>query len=397
MPTLLQINLSANVGSHGRIAEDIGRLAISMGWRSVIAYGRMAAPSKSELVRIGNDADFYEHTIETRLFDNHGLASRRATRSFIKKIRVLNPDVIHLHNIHGYYLNYKVLFDFLSSINIPIVWTLHDCWSFTGHCGHFIMAGCERWKTGCSHCPITHTEYPKSLVDRSARNYHLKKDLFSTNRNIHIVTVSEWLAGIVKQSFFKNNDIRVISNGVDLDTFCPQIVKKNESFVILGVASKWTRFKGIDDFIKLSYLLREGESLVLIGVDDSLIKVLPETVTCVPHINSASELAHWYCRADVVLSLSKGETFGMTIIEAHACGTPTIVYNNSAQPELILNDTGFVVEDGNLKAVYDKIQQVKMLGKNHFTKACRGHAVSSFNKEERFFDYINLYKTLLND
>ena len=202
---LLQINLSANVGSTGRIAEEIGKLAMEQGWRSLIAYGRFASTSESELIRVGTGLDIKEHLVVTRLFDNHGLSSRRATKNFIKQIDVLKPDIIHLHNIHGYYLNYWILFDYLNKTKIPIVWTLHDCWAFTGHCGHFIMADCERWKIGCGHCPITHTEYPKAFVDRSLRNYRIKSDIFCANQNLHIVTVSEWLEGLVRQSFLKDN------------------------------------------------------------------------------------------------------------------------------------------------------------------------------------------------
>ena len=149
MPTLLQINLSANWGSHGKIAAQIGDVAISHGWESYIAYGRACNPCSSKLIKIGGQWDIYEHLIETRLFDNHGLASRRATKKFIKQIDELKPDIIHLHNIHGYYLNYRILFEYLQGLSIPVVWTLHDFWAVTGHCGHFIQANCNKWKTGC--------------------------------------------------------------------------------------------------------------------------------------------------------------------------------------------------------------------------------------------------------
>ena len=393
--TLLQINLSANVGSTGRIAEEIGKEAMGQGWRSVIAYGRFAGPSESELIRVGNGFDIKEHLIETRLFDNHGLSSRRATKKFIKQIEALKPDIIHLHNIHGYYLNYQILFEYLNKTNIPIVWTLHDCWAFTGHCGHFIMANCERWKIGCGHCPITHTEYPKAFIDRSARNYKLKSEIFGANQNLHIVTVSEWLAGLVRQSFLKDKDIRVINNGIDLNVFKPTPIKGDRRFKILGVSNLWSEIKGIEDYIKLSKLLKHDETLTLIGVDEELKKKLPNNIVCIPRTANISELVDWYNKSDVVLSLSKGETFGLTIAEAHACGTPTIVYDNSAQPELIAEGCGYIAPTGDVDAVYECIKKVKELKKSHFSDNCRKHAEICYSKKERYNDYMTLYKELL--
>ena len=267
-PTLLQINLSANVGSHGRIAEEIGKMAMEQGWRSLIAYGRAANPSKNELIRVGTNLDIYEHLIETRLFDNHGLASRCATKRFIEKVKELKPDIIHLHNIHGYYMNYRILFEYLNHVDIPIVWTLHDSWSFTGHCGQYLMADCMKWQSGCSHCPQHKEEYPTSYVDRSEKNYALKKTLFSANKHLHLVPVSKWMADNVRHSFMKDADIRVINNGIDVNTFVPlQIQKGDEKIQILGVSNVWTSYKGLYDFYKLRELLDEDEyDITLVGL-----------------------------------------------------------------------------------------------------------------------------------
>lgn len=222
MPTLLQINVVVNWGSTGRIAEEIGQVAMAAGWRSVIAYGRGNPTSKSELIRIGSNMDMYLHGIESRLFDNHGLASRKATRVFIEQIKALKPDVIHLHNIHGYYINYKLLFNYLAESKIPVVWTLHDCWSFTGHCAYFTFAKCDKWKTECYNCKLKKS-YPFSLLfDCSKSNYVEKKQCFTTIGNLTMVPVSEWLAGLVKHSFFKGKRIECIHNGVDTHVFAPQ-------------------------------------------------------------------------------------------------------------------------------------------------------------------------------
>ena len=222
MPKLLQVNVVANSGSTGKIAENIGKLAIKNGWECYIAYGRGKPKSSSHLIRIGNNWDMYMHGIQSRLFDNHGLASVGATRRFIEEIEGLKPDVIHLHNIHGYYLNYKLLFEYLATINTPVVWTFHDCWSMTGHCSHFDATGCNRWQSECYDCPLK-GEYPASMfMDASKRNFRLKKRLFSSVKDMTIVAVSQWLADIVEKSYMADYPIRVINNGVDVEVFQPR-------------------------------------------------------------------------------------------------------------------------------------------------------------------------------
>ena len=189
MPKILQINVSANWGSHGKIASQIGDVVMSHGWESYIAFGRDYNPCSSKLIKIGGRWNVYEHLLETRLFDNHGLASRYATKRLIPQIKQMSPDIIHLHNIHGYYLNYKILFEYLQSSDIPVIWTFHDCWPITGHCGYFSLEGCEKWRTGCSNCPLRWKEYPQSLIiDRSANNYQLKKQLFGSLKHLYIVS-----------------------------------------------------------------------------------------------------------------------------------------------------------------------------------------------------------------
>lgn len=396
MPTLLQINLSANVGSHGRIAEDIGRLAISEGWRSVIAYGRAASPSQSELIRVGGRMNLYEHLIETRLFDNHGLASRFATKNFVKQIEELKPDVIHLHNIHGYYLNYRILFDYLNKTNIPIVWTLHDCWAFTGHCGHFIMANCERWKIGCGHCPITHTEYPKSFIDRSARNYKLKSEIFGANQNIHIVTVSEWLAGLVRQSFLKEKDIRVINNGIDLNVFKPTPVKGDGCYRVLGVSNLWSGVKGLPDIIRLRELLdREKYEIVVVGVSKEQIADLPEGIVGIERTASAAELATYYSSANVFVNPTYADTFPTVNLEALACGTPVVTYKTGGSPESVDAKTGVVVEQGDVKAMAEAVQMICDQGKDAYAESCREKAEQKYGKMDRYKEYLSVYKLVM--
>lgn len=201
MPTLLSINVVANSGSTGRIVEGIVEMASLKGWKCYTVYGRWANTSKSELYKVGNLYDVCIHYLLSRVFDMHGLASKRVTNKLIKKIRDIKPDIIHLHNIHGYYINYKILFDYLHSVTTPVVWTLHDCWTYTGHCAYYSNASCSKWKTGCYNCPNLN-DYPAAFFDLSAKNYQLKKYCFTSVANLTIVPVSNWLANEVSQSFF---------------------------------------------------------------------------------------------------------------------------------------------------------------------------------------------------
>lgn len=220
---LLQISIEVNSGSVGRIAEHIGLQAIGNGWESYITYARNYQPSKSNTIKVGNKFDIYLHGIRTRLFDDHCYGSTIPTKKLIKQIKEINPDIILLHHIHGYFLNMKVLFDYLSKLDIPIVWTFHDCWSFTGHCAHFEEIGCEKWMIECNACPLK-KYYPASYVfDRSKENYKEKKKLFNSLKNLTIVPVSKWLGDLVKESFLSSNNIKVIYNGIDINTFKPNL------------------------------------------------------------------------------------------------------------------------------------------------------------------------------
>lgn len=397
MPKLLQINVTANWGSTGKIAEQIGLCAQTHGWESYIAYGRNFTPSKNKLIKIGSMLDVYEHFIESRFFDNEGLASRRATKEFLKEIDAIKPDIIHLHNIHDHYLNFRILFDFLSKKNIPIVWTIHDQWATTGHCG-VCVNGCERWKNGCYGCPSV----SRFCIDRSKRNYGQKKSLFTSLKNMTIVPVSEWLGIQIKQSFFKNYPIEVIKNGVDVVQFKPMesnVASKYDlegKHVLLGVSSVWPKFKGMDDFIKLSKLLPYDFRIVLVGLRKEQINQLPSGIVGLERTDSQVELAQLYSIADIVLSLSSFETFGLTIAEGMACGTPAIVYDNAALPELITENTGRVVKRGNIQDLFKTIMEMTDSNfKRMHSSECRKYAEDSFDKNRTLELYISLYNRML--
>jgi len=397
---ILQINITSNWGSTGHIVEDIGSLIKINNGCSYVAYGRYSSLSSLENIKIGNKNDIYFHILQTRIFDKHGLASTNATKKLIKQLDSIKPDIIHLHNIHGYYLNYKLLFNYLSQINIPIVWTLHDCWAYTGHCAYYTYVKCNLWKTGCHHCPQKE-KYPTSwLRDRSYQNFLDKKVTFTMIENMTIVPVSNWLAKEVKESFLKKYPLKVIHNGIDLKTFHPLIVDKNKyglknKFIILGVASSWDKRKGLDDFIHLNHLLSSNYKIILIGLSQNQINKLPEGIIGLKRTNNIQELVEYYSVADVYINFSVEETFGMTTCESLACGTPVIVYNSTACPEIVSNGTGYITEPHDFKRIIQSIKLIEKKGKTSYQKACIERVQKLYDKKLCYSQYIELYKSLI--
>jgi glycosyltransferase involved in cell wall biosynthesis len=404
MKSVLQINSVVNSGSTGRIAEEIGQIAIGAGWKSYIAYGRNARTSQSELIKIGSDWDIRMHGLQTRLFDRHGLASIAATREFVEQIKKIKPDIIHLHNIHGYYINIEILFRYLKDANIPVVWTFHDCWPMTGHCAYFTFVGCDKWKTQCFSCPQK-KGYPSSyFLDRSKQNHKQKRKLFTSVNDMTIVPVSNWLGEIVKQSYLKDYPIRVINNGIDVNVFSPQSrdgirLKYGlaDKFILLGVATEWGRRKGLHDFIELSKTLKDDEIIVLVGLKDDQIKILPENIIGITRTESTQELAEFYSSADVFVNPTWEDNFPTTNLEAMACETPVVTYRTGGSPEALTPKTGFVVEQGDLASIRKAIDTVKSKGKAFYSAACRERATKMFNKNDRYAEYLQLYEQMLSE
>lgn len=405
MKRLLQINSVINWGSTGRIAEGIGQQAIVRGWESYIAYGRNNQPSKSQLIKIGNDIDIKIHGVYTRLFDRHGFGSFNATKELLIKIQKIQPDVILLHNLHGYYLNIEVLFNYLSTAGIPIFWTLHDCWAFTGHCAYFDFVECDKWKSECFCCPQKKS-YPTSvLLDRSKSNYQLKKELFLSIKQMVIIPVSQWLASVCNDSFLKNYPISVIHNGIDISTFSPQLntdiiqdkYQVNGRFMILGVAAIWDERKGLKDFIELSKRLSNDYIILLIGLSEKQIKGLPVNIHGITRTESIQELAELYSASDLYMNPTWEDNFPTTNIEALACGTPIVTYRTGGSVEAITPDTGFVVEKGDIEGLLNVTATVREKGKNNYSIACRERAVKHFNKQQRFEEYIELFNKAINN
>ena len=399
MAVLFQINVAANWGSHGRIAEGIGEIVQAHGWDSYIAYGRYANPSKSHLIKVGGFYDQYLHGARSLLLDRHGLGSKGATWRLIQNIDYVQPDIIQLHNIHGYYLNYPELFDYLSNLDVPVIWTLHDAWPFTGHCAFFDSVHCDRWKSGCYDCPQK-TSYPSSfLLDRSKRNYEQKRRCFSSLRNLTLVPVSDWLNGLLGESFLKDIPRVCIHNGVDMDLFQSndmQASLRPGKKIVLGVNSVWETRKGLSDFIALRSMLDDQYVIVLVGVNRKQKKHLPEGVIGIERTDNIHDLAAYYSRADVFVNPTYEDKFPTTNLEALACGTPVITYQTGGSPEAIDTTCGVVVPVGDVRAMADTIQHVCQDSKNPFSsEACRKRVELHFRKEDRYQEYFDLYSSLL--
>lgn len=395
---LLQINVTANWGSHGRIAEGIATAVRASGWQTALAYGRHVNPSQQQLYRIGSDAGIYAHVGLTRIFDRHGLGSASGTKGLISFIRSYKPDIIHLHNIHGYYLNYPLLFDFLRQWGGPVVWTLHDCWPFTGHCAYFDYAGCDRWLSGCHDCPEKRV-YPSSLIaDNSRRNYALKRSYFSSiDDQLTLVPVSEWLAGIAHRSFLGECRISTIYNGIDTEAFSPKAPKETSPRIILGVAGNWDRRKGLDEFIRLSQILPEGYRIRLVGLTDSQIRKLPPTIEGISRTQNVDELAKIYSQATVLVNPTLEDNLPTINLEAQACGTPVVTYRTGGSPETIDSDTGIVVDKGDVDGLLSAIKAITASdGTRYRPDQCRSRILNQFTSAHCSTSYLRLYNHLLN-
>lgn len=399
---VLQINSVCGIGSTGRIATDINRILIEEGHEGYIAYGRKEPLNCSNPIRIGNKLDNYIHVIKTRILDMHGFGSIKATKRFINEIERINPDIIHLHNIHGYYINIELLFKYLKFANKPVVWTLHDCWAFTGHCSYFEYIDCNKWKTMCFDCPQKRN-YPASLVkDNSKNNFIKKKELFTSIKNLTIITPSNWLAELVKESFLKIYPVKVINNGIDLEIFKP--TKSNfrekynlkDKFIILGVANIWDKRKGYDYFIELSNQLREDEIIIMVGVTEKQKSKLPNNIIGITRTNNIKELAEIYSASDVFVNPTLEDNFPTTNLEALACGTPVITFNTGGSPESIDEYCGFVVPQKDINAMLEKIMLVKEKGKNYYLSKCVRRAAELYNKDDKFREYIKIYDEIFS-
>lgn len=404
MPTLLQVNAVSNYGSTGKIMENIAGVAEKHGWVNYIACGsRYSQPSKYPTYIISSISENYFAALHTLLTDRHGFALKRQTKEFVKWLDTVRPDIVHLHNIHSYYLNIEVLFGYLSEKEIPVVWTLHDCWAFTGHCSHFIKINCDKWKTTCRNCELKH-DFPRSLFfDKSYQNFQDKKRLFCSPSKLILTPVSKWLADMTSLSFLNKYPIHVVYNGINTDLFRPVEsealkIKYNiqNKHILLGVSNDWGMMKGLNDFFALNQIMDSNYQIVLVGMNEKQISEYGNRgILCIPRTKSVEELVGWYSAADVVLSMSYAETFGLPMVEGFSCGTPAIVYDDTALSELITPETGYRVPVGDIEEVKKCIEKLCEDGKKSYSEKCIERAQTTYDKEDNYQKYIDLYNTLL--
>lgn len=394
---VLQIN-SVCTGSTGRIAAGVSRVLNEAGHESLLLFGRGEPARGVACERIEDATSFYMHTLYARLSDRQGFASSLATRRMIKRIQAFQPDVIQLHNLHGYYLDWRVLFRYLKQAGIPVVWTLHDCNAFTGHCAFFDAVGCERWQSGCGNCPQTHA-YPKSwFADRSARNFQEKRDLTAGLNRLTIVTPSVWLKNLLALSYLREYPARVIYNGIDRELFRPVESDLRAEFkignkrLVLGVANVWEPRKGLQTLLDLAGRLGDEAAVALIGLSAVQLKTLPKGVIGLSRTANANELAAWYTAADVFVNPTVEDNFPTTQIEALACGTPVVCYDAGGSAESLDDSCGVAVPKGDMPALVDAISHVDSIKTEH----CLRRA-AKFDQRERFLEYVSLYASLCGE
>ena len=400
---VILVNTVVGTGSVGRLVEGLYYTLEDNGYECLVAYGRDSAPEGMNAYRIGQDLDVYIHGGLSRLTDRHGFYSKHATEEFINVIEEFKPDIIHLHNVHGYYLNIKVLFEYLKQTDIRIIWTLHDCWTFTGHCSHFEYIGCMKWTSGCFACEQL-SEYPKSLgKDNSQRNYIEKRQLFTGFKNLTLVTPSEWLASRVEMSYMGDYHTVVVPTGIDLDVFHPVIEeRKNDNLifklrnslnlrnknVLLGVANPWRERKGLSQFVNLSKMINDRCVIVMLGLNNEQLNSLPENIIGIGHTDSTQELAALYSMADIYVNLTLEDTFPTTNIEALACGTPVVTYRSGGSAESIDDTCGIAVEKNSVQGVVAAIDTIlSQKGIAYTVEDCVRRA-GLYDRQYRFEEYI---------
>lgn len=397
---IAQINMVAN-GSTGNIMLNIAKLVRSSGGNAVTFSARLYGKTrkKAALAPDGHKffGNYYENAVHTALGQLTGLNgcfSHIGTAQLIRELKKFKPDIIHLHNLHKFCINFPMLFRYIKKHHIPVVWTLHDCWTFTGHCPHFVMADCDKWQGECHSCPQL-SVYPKSRFDNTGLAHRLKKKWYGKLENMTLVTPSEWLADLAKQSFLAGYPVKVINNGIDLGVFKPTESDFREKYglqdkkVILGVASGWDKRKGLDVFIDLVERLDDTYSIVLVGKMPE-IQTLPEKIITINRTDSQRELAEIYTSADLFVNPTREDTYPTVNMEALACGTPVLTFRTGGSPEIPDETCGFVVDVDDVDAMEREIRRI-CLEKPYSKEACLERA-KGFDMYARFDEYARLYK-----
>lgn len=399
---IFYINSDA-AGSTGNIIKGI----ISLGKKHNIDSVCAIPVTKSNITKspdyphivLGTFKTRQANVLLSRITGYNGCFAFFSTLKLLRKITLFKPDLIHIHNLHDSYVNFPMIFRYIKKHNIKTVWTLHDCWAFTGHCSHFGIAKCEKWKEKCFDCP-SYRNYPRTYFDNSRIMFQIKKRCFSGVKNLNITTPSKWLAETAKESFLKQYPIQVVNNGVNLEIFKPTSGDFREKHniqnkkVVLGVAFAWgSKIKGLDVFVELSKRLPLDYQIVLIGIEDNIVNTLPKNIIAISRTQNQQELAQIYTTADVFVNPTREETFGLVIVEALACGTPVITFRAGGSPELLDKNSGIVVD---LEDVDEMEKQIKRICEEKpFTEENCIKRAKYFDINSKYLDYINLYKSIV--
>ena len=392
-------------GSTGKIMLQIAETARKAG-HEVRTYSTVPfdkKPKQAEIEAIdhytfGSFTENKKHYYLGSLFGSNGLYSKKGTRELIRALMEFKPDIVHLHNLHKFCINLPLLFGYLKKSGVRVVWTLHDCWSFTGKCPHFVMAGCTKWQTECHHCPQL-AGYPKSRLDASRRMYRKKKKLFCDMERMTLVTPSAWLANLVSQSFLNDCDTRVIHNGINLSVFQPtenNFRKKHgleDKKILLGVSFGWGKGKGLDVFMGLARRLDDDYRIVLVGTNEKLDACFPENIISIHRTSDQRELAEIYSAADLFLNPTREEVLGLVNIESLACGTPVLTFRTGGCPEILDEACGAVVACDDIDSMEKEIIRICET-KPYTAEACRARAMQ-FDMQEKFSDYARLYEEVI--
>lgn len=388
---ILLINAVYRFGSTGRLVHELKEAAQKEGHEVLVAFGRNPQEATEDTFYFGSKPGFMYHVLMTRFFGRHGLHSTLKTKVLMDRIDAFNPDVIHIHNVHGYYLNVPMLFNYLKTLNKKIIWTQHDTWSVSGSSAYFDYDGCEVWNRGCEVCSNT-KEYPEVWAfPNQKRNFKWKQDAFIGFNNLTLITVSDWQKNLLKTTFLDTYEIKRIYNGIDLNVFIPKIKKPPSNTIkLLGVANIWESRKGLDDFILLSKKLPNNYEITLIGLSKEQVNTLPKNIKGITRTDSIASLVKYYQEADIYLNLSVEETMGLTSVEAMACGTPAIVYDKTAVPEIVDANSGIVVEANNIELLTQTIINFDF---DYYTIEKARNRALFFNKESMVKSHLELYES----
>lgn len=414
---IIQINTVYPQGSTGKIVKALANVSEEAGIENKIAVAFTKKKIQdSNVMPVSSCPDNHLHNRLARMFMLTGCFSFFHTLFWLNRVKKYNPDIIHIHNLHGNYINIPLLFRYIKKNNIPVVWTFHDCWPFTGYCPYFDYVGCNKWQTNCCHCPQKGMDNV-NIIDNSRLMFDRKREWFSNVQNMTIVTPSQWLADLVKQSFLKNYPVKVINNGIDLNIFQPRepsssLLENNAklkewmlangrlntenrvpSNLILGVAFDWGRRKGLDVFIELAKRLPNNYQIVLVGTDDNIDKLLPKNIISIHKTSNQQELAEIYSMADLFVNPTREEVFGMVNVEALACGTPVLTYNTGGSPECVDKTCGSIVDCNDINGLQAEI--IKICEEKSFSKEDCIRRAKCFDEINNFAEYLLLYRGVL--